>query len=40
MGQLKDMGNKVLGWFGMSVDDFGFEQDPATGSYSINMKNR
>jgi len=40
MGQVKDLGNKVLGWFGMSVDDFGFEQDPATGSYSINMKNR
>jgi len=40
MSQLKGMGDKFLGLFGMKVDDFGFEQDPVTGSYSVNMKNQ
>merc|ERR550534_1276702 len=39
MGQLKNMGDKFLGLFGMKCDDFAFEQDPNTGSYSINIKN-
>jgi tetratricopeptide (TPR) repeat protein len=38
LGKLKEMGNMVLGRFGMSVDNFKMEQDPATGSYSINFK--
>ncbi|XRB21484.1 tetratricopeptide repeat protein 1 [Pseudoscourfieldia marina] len=38
MGQLKDLGNSVLGWFGMSVDDFKAEKDPGTGSYSISFQ--
>lgn len=37
-GKLKDMGNAVLGKFGMSLDNFVAEKDPATGGYSINMK--
>ena len=31
-------GNMVLGKFGMSTNDFALEQDPATGSYSIQYK--
>lgn len=37
MGKLKDLGNSILGNFGMSVDDFKFQQDPSTGSWSMNM---
>ena len=37
MGKLKDLGNSILGNFGMSVDDFKFQQDPNTGSWSMNM---
>eukprot|EP00003_Mantamonas_plastica_P033800 TRINITY_DN991_c0_g1_i1.p1 TRINITY_DN991_c0_g1~~TRINITY_DN991_c0_g1_i1.p1 ORF type:complete len:145 (+),score=43.05 TRINITY_DN991_c0_g1_i1:51-485(+) len=40
MGKLKDLGNTLLGKFGMSVDDFQFQQDPATGSYSLSMNNK
>lgn len=35
LGKLKDLGNTILGNFGMSLNDFKFAQDPATGSWSI-----
>jgi tetratricopeptide (TPR) repeat protein len=38
MGKLKDLGNSLLGNFGMSLDNFEMKQDPATGGYSINFK--
>lgn len=37
LGKLKDLGNSILGRFGMSVDDFCAEKDPTTGSYSIKF---
>jgi hypothetical protein len=37
LGKLKDLGNSILGRFGMSVDDFRAEKDPSTGSYSIKF---
>ncbi|KAE9464276.1 hypothetical protein C3L33_03809, partial [Rhododendron williamsianum] len=36
--KLKDMGNSVLGRFGMSIDNFKAIQDPNTGSYSISFQ--
>lgn len=36
IGQLKDMGNKFLGMFGLSLDNFKAEQDQS-GSYKINF---
>ena len=38
LGKLKDLGNSLLGKFGMSLDNFQMKQDPATGSYSVNFK--
>lgn len=38
LGKLKELGNTVLGKFGMSLDNFNMQQDPNTGSWSINMK--
>ena len=35
--KLKDLGNTVLGKFGMSLDNFKAEKDPNTGSYSIKF---
>ena len=37
-GKLKDLGNTVLGKFGMSLDNFKAVKDPNTGSYSINFQ--
>jgi hypothetical protein len=38
LGKLKDLGNSLLGKFGLSLDNFKAVQDPATGSYSINFQ--
>lgn len=35
--ELKGLGNKFLGLFGMSTDNFEAKQDPQTGSYSIQF---
>lgn len=39
MGQLKDMGNKFLGLFGLSLDNFKAEKDES-GSYKINFSQK
>ncbi|KAM0013474.1 putative tetratricopeptide-like helical domain superfamily [Helianthus debilis subsp. tardiflorus] len=38
IGKLKDMGNSILGRFGMSVDNFKAVKDPNTGSYSLSFQ--
>ncbi|KAJ4872897.1 Tetratricopeptide repeat (TPR)-like superfamily protein [Raphanus sativus] len=37
--KLKEMGNSILGNFGMSVDNFKAVKDPNTGSYSLSFQN-
>lgn len=39
LGKLKDLGNSLLGKFGMSLDQFKAVKDPVTGSYSISFGN-
>ena len=39
MGKLKDLGNSILGNFGLSLDNFKTEKDPNTGSYNISFSN-
>ncbi|KAL3835311.1 hypothetical protein ACJIZ3_010047 [Penstemon smallii] len=39
IGKLKEMGNSILGHFGMSVDNFKAVKDPTTGSYSVSFQN-
>jgi hypothetical protein len=34
---LKGFGNSLLGRFGLSLDNFKAEQDPATGSYNLQF---
>eukprot|EP00796_Vickermania_ingenoplastis_P004396 gene4396-3197_t len=38
LGDLKDLGNKCLGFFGLSTDNFKFDKDPSTGSYSMRFE--
>ncbi|PIN21890.1 hypothetical protein CDL12_05416 [Handroanthus impetiginosus] len=38
IGKLKEMGNSILGRFGMSTDNFKAVKDPNTGSYSISFQ--
>jgi tetratricopeptide (TPR) repeat protein len=37
LDKLKDLGNSILGNFGLSLDNFNAVQDPKTGSYSISF---
>ncbi|KAF8083481.1 hypothetical protein N665_0770s0004 [Sinapis alba] len=39
IAKLKEMGNTILGKFGMSVDNFKAVKDPNTGSYSFSFQN-
>ncbi|RZC69728.1 hypothetical protein C5167_032873 [Papaver somniferum] len=38
IGKQKEMGNSVLGRFGMSIDNFKAVKDPTTGSYSLSFQ--
>ncbi|KAK4522970.1 hypothetical protein GAYE_PCTG33G0860 [Galdieria yellowstonensis] len=38
IAKLKEVGNSVLGYFGLSVDNFKLDKDPASGSYNIRLE--
>ncbi len=38
LNTLKGFGNSILGKFGLSLDNFKADKDPATGSYSIRFE--
>ena len=37
LGKLKDLGNSILGKFGINLNDFKMKKDPATGQYSMSF---